>query len=101
LHKIIDGTALGRPKLKAGGPFLPLDNAFPHLCNAKSEEPGIRKLFHSPYSRDLAPCDLWPFGYLQQCLEGQSFDNLMALQADMPEISLVIEVGTFVRMLTE
>jgi histone-lysine N-methyltransferase SETMAR len=101
LLKIVDDRALRRPRLKARGTFLHLDNARPHLCNDAFEDLGIKRLPHPPYSPDLAPCDFWLFGYLKQCLEGQSFDSPIALQAAVSEILMSIEVGTFVRVFTE
>jgi hypothetical protein len=79
-------TGLGPPKLKARGMFLHLDNPRRRLCNDDFEELGIRRLLYSWYSSDLAPCAFWLSGYLNQCLEGQSFDNPMALQAAGSEI---------------
>jgi hypothetical protein len=101
LSKIIDNRALGRPKLKARGIFLYLDSARPHLCNDEFEELEIRRLLHPPYSLDLASCNFWIFGHLKQCVKGQSFDNPMAFQAEVSEILISIEVGTFVRVFTE
>jgi hypothetical protein len=101
LPKIIDDRTLHRSKLKACRPFLYLDNPRPHFCSDEFEELWMRRLLQPPYSADLAPCDVWLFGYLKHCVEGQSFDNPMTLQAEKSEIVMSIEVGTFMRVFTE
>jgi histone-lysine N-methyltransferase SETMAR len=93
--------ALGCPNLKARGTFLHLDNARRHLCNNEFEVLGIKRLPHPPYSPVLAPYDFWRFGYLQQYLKEQSFDNRTALQSDMSKLLMSIEGGIFVRVFTE
>jgi hypothetical protein len=98
---MIDERALGGLKLKAHRTFLHLGNAHPCLYNDEFEELGIRILLHPPSWPNLAPCDLWLFGYLQQCLKGQSFNNHMALQTEMSKFLMSIEVWTFVRVFTE
>jgi hypothetical protein len=47
LH-VVEDRVLTRPKLKAHGPFLHLDNAPPHLTSEKYDEYGIKRLPHSP-----------------------------------------------------
>jgi hypothetical protein len=65
------------------------------------EELGVIRLLHPLYIQDLTPCDFWLFACLEHCLEGQSFDDPRALQAEVSEILMSIKVGTFVRVLTE
>jgi hypothetical protein len=101
LPKIIDDRVLGRPKLKALRTFPHVDKARPHLCSNKFEELGIRRLLHLPYSPDLAPCNFWLSGFLKQCLERQSSDNSMAMQAEVSEILMLIEVETFMKVFIE
>jgi hypothetical protein len=100
LH-LVEGTEPTRPKLKAHGAFLHLDLAPPHLTSEKSDEYGIRRLPHPPYSPDLASCDFWLFGYLKQSLEGRFFDDDLAVEVAVSEILMSIEPDVFVRVLAE
>jgi histone-lysine N-methyltransferase SETMAR len=61
------------------------DNAPPHDALAVREflaEKSILKLDHSPYSPDLAPCDIWLFSKLKPALKGHRFSDVPAF-ADM------------------
>jgi hypothetical protein len=100
LAKTIDRRVLGRPKWKACGTLLDFDDARPHLCNDESEVLGIRRIFHPSNSPDLALCHFWRSGDLEQGLEGQSFDDSMALRAGVSGILISMEVG-IVRIFTE
>jgi hypothetical protein len=40
---------------------------------------GFKKLEHSPYSLDLAPCDFFLFGAMKENAWGQRFDSLDGL----------------------
>jgi histone-lysine N-methyltransferase SETMAR len=101
LGSIVEHRAQTRPKLKASGTFLHLDNARPHLATEKFEECGITRLPHPPYSPDLAPCDFWLFGHLKESLEGQFFADERALQAAVDEILMAIEPDVFRRVFDE
>jgi histone-lysine N-methyltransferase SETMAR len=90
-----------RPKLKAHGTFLHLDNAPPHHTSEKYDEYGIKRLPHPPYSPDLAPSDFWFFGYLKQSLEGRFFDDDLALEFAVSEILMSIGPDVFVRVFAE
>jgi hypothetical protein len=75
LPSIVDDSALSRPKLKACGTSLHLDNTQPHLASDKYDKFWINRLLHPPGSPDLVPCDFLRFGYLRHCLEGRFFDD--------------------------
>jgi histone-lysine N-methyltransferase SETMAR len=101
LPAIVEDRAQNRPKMKANGTFLHLDNARPHLTSAQYAELGIKRLPHPPYSPDLAPCDFWLFGHLKQCLEGRVFEDDMALRAAVTEILMSIEPEVFAKVFDE
>jgi hypothetical protein len=72
LPSIVEDRALSRPKLKANGPFLHLDNARPHFTSDKYGMLKIKRLVHPPYGPDLAPCGFSLFECLKHCLEDGS-----------------------------
>jgi hypothetical protein len=101
LLRVVEDRELIRPKLKAHGTFLHLDNAPPHLTSEKYDKYRIKRLPHPPYSPDLAPCDFWLFGYLKQSFEGQFFDDDLALEVAVSEILMSIEPDVFVKVFPE
>jgi hypothetical protein len=72
-----------------------------HLASEKYDEYGIKRLPHPLYSPDLAPCDFSLFGYPKQSLEGQFFDDDLALEVAVSEILMSIEPDVFVRVFAE
>jgi hypothetical protein len=101
LRHLVECRPQNRPKLKARGTFLHLDNALPHLTCERYDEYGIRRLLHPLYSPDLAPRDFWLFVHLKQTLEGQFFDDEVALQVAVSEILMSIESDVLVRIFAE
>jgi histone-lysine N-methyltransferase SETMAR len=62
------------PKLRTTAAHLHVDNAKPHISKIfieKIEELGFILVPQPPYFPDLAPCDLFLFGYLKHHLEGK------------------------------
>jgi hypothetical protein len=101
LPSIVDDRALSRPKLKASGIFLHLDNAQPHLASDKYGTFGIKKLSYPPCGLNLAPCDFWLFGYLEHCHDGRFFGDDIALEGVVSEIAMSIEPDMFLRVFPE
>jgi histone-lysine N-methyltransferase SETMAR len=101
LLSIVDDRVLSRPKLKASGTFLHLNNARPHLTSDRYDKSGIKRLHHSPYSPDLAPCDFWLFEYLKHWLEGRFLDDDIALEGAVSEILMSMETDMFGRVFSE
>jgi hypothetical protein len=101
LPHVVEDRELTRPKLKAHGTFLHLDNAPPHLIPEKYDEYGIKRPPHRPYSPDLAPCDFWLFDDLKQSLEGRFVDDDLALEIAVSEILMSIEPDVLVRVFAE
>ena len=58
----------------------------PHLAFQKLKELGIKRLEHLQYSPDLAPSDLFLFGYLKKLLEGHEFTDAQQLFDKVVEI---------------
>jgi histone-lysine N-methyltransferase SETMAR len=76
LPSLVAGLSVYRPKLKAAGAHLHIDNAKPHnsqLSIQKIKEYGFIRVPQPPYSPDLSPCDFFLFGYLKSQLEGMTF----------------------------
>jgi hypothetical protein len=101
LPHVVEDRELTRPKLKAHGTSLHLDNAPSHLTSEKYDEYGIKRLPHPPYSLDLTLCDSSFFGYLKQSLEGRFFDDDLALEVAVSEILMLIEPDVGVRVFVE
>jgi hypothetical protein len=101
LLRVVEDRELTRPKVQAHGTFRHFDNAPPHLTSERYDDDGIKRLPHPPYSSDLAPCDFWLFGYLQQSLEGSFFDDDLALEVAVSEILMSIEPDMFVSVFAE
>jgi hypothetical protein len=101
LPSIFDDRALSRPKLKASGTFLRLDNARPHLASDKYDSFGIKRLLHPPYSSDIAPCDFSLFGYLKHRPKGRFFDHDTVLEGRRLEIQMSMEPDMFVKVFAE
>jgi hypothetical protein len=90
VDKIIDNfdkeLAETRPKKRARGTFLHLDNAPTHRADDDFDRLGITRLPHLPYIQDLAPCDFWLFGNLKTKLEGNTFTNTGQIMVKVNEI---------------
>jgi hypothetical protein len=99
--KIIHERALGGSKLKECGPFLHLNNIHPHLCNDELKEIGIRR---RPHPRTVLIWLRTTSGYCV-ILSNISTDGHSALPRHCKPtcaMNLIsIEVGTFLRVLTE
>jgi hypothetical protein len=50
-----------------------LDNARSHFADHENQANNLIWLSHPAYGPDLAPADLWIFGYPKVTLEGSSF----------------------------
>jgi hypothetical protein len=87
--------------LKVGGTFLHLENPRPHITSDEYAKFGIKKLPCHPCSPDLDPCDFWLFGYLKHCLEGQLFDDDIALEGAVSESMMSIEPDVCLRVFAE
>ena len=54
-----------------------------HLLQSFLVKHQITQVNESPYSRDLAPCDLWLFLKLKSPLEGKRFQTINEIQKNM------------------
>lgn len=63
--------------------YFHCDNARPHLVDWKFRELGLTRLEHPPYSPDLAPSDFFLFGMLKKLLEGNKFENVEQVHAEV------------------
>jgi hypothetical protein len=91
LRSIAKNRAQTRPKLKARRTFLHLDNTRSHLTPEQYDDFGITRLPHPLYSQELSPCDFRLFGHLKHCLDGQVFDDDLALKVPVSRIFSSIE----------
>jgi hypothetical protein len=76
LSNIVQPVSVFCPKMQAQGHSMQIDNAKPHnsaLSLQKTEELGFTRLAQRPYSPDLAPCDVFLFGFLKKDLDGKNF----------------------------
>jgi hypothetical protein len=90
-----------RPKKRARGIFLHLDNAPTHRADDDFNRLGIRRLPHPPYSQDLAPCDFWLFANLKTKLEGSTFTSAGQLMVKVNEILMDIPLHEFISVFDE
>jgi transposase len=73
------------------------DNARAHTaqkCRTFCEENGLRFVLHPPYSPDLAPSDLFLFGYVMERLKGTVFPSYEELLDAISEVVTRIESET-------
>jgi transposase len=87
-----------RPKLRTTAAHLHVDQTKPHtskMSSEKMEELGFILVPQPPYSPDLAPCDLFLFGYLKQHLEKKHFTREDQGIAAVREVFDKIPVQTF------
>jgi hypothetical protein len=97
-----------RPKKRARGTFLHLDNAPAHRAGDDFDRLGITRLPHPCYSPDLAPCGFEPFGKLKRKLEEKAFTKAIQLLAkanaifmDSPLLEFLSVFGDCNRRLVE
>jgi hypothetical protein len=84
------------PKLKATAAHLHFDNAKPHesrLSIDKLEDCRFIRVPQLPYSPDLAPCDLFMFGYLKFQLESKTFFDEDSVKEELRRILMAIPVN--------
>jgi transposase len=87
-----------RPKLRTTAAHLHVDNAKPHTSKMsieKNEELGFMLVPQPPYSPDLAPGDVFLFGYLKQHLERKHFAREDQVTAAIREVFDTIPLYTF------
>jgi histone-lysine N-methyltransferase SETMAR len=87
-----------RPKLWTTSAPLHVDNAKPHtsvMSIEKIEELCFILVPQPPYSHDLAPCDLFLFGYLKQHLERKHFTREDQVIAAVRGVFAKIPLQTF------
>jgi histone-lysine N-methyltransferase SETMAR len=92
-------TKLIRFRPEAGESYLIIhaDNARPHTthkCRAFCAENGLRPVIHPPDSPDLAPSDLFTFGYAEHRLQGIMFPSGDQLLTGIPEVLGEIPLAT-------
>jgi histone-lysine N-methyltransferase SETMAR len=90
-----------RPRLRATGAHLHMDNAKPHRSKKsieKAGEMGFVLVPHPPYSPDIAPSDFFLFGYLKECLAGTSFPDEETLISAVHEILTSIPIEMLCRV---
>jgi hypothetical protein len=79
-----------RPKKRARGRFLHLDNVPTHWAEDDFNHLRITRLFHPPDSPDLSQCDFWLSRNLKTKLEGNILTSIMELMAKVNEIFIYI-----------
>jgi hypothetical protein len=79
-----------RPKKRAPGTLLHLDNAPTHRPDDDFDRLGITRLSHPSSRPDLAQCDFLLFGNLKTKFEGNTVTSAMELMAKANEIFMDI-----------
>jgi hypothetical protein len=68
LERLNGRRAETRPNEKGTGTVLHIDNVRRHPTAPKFANLGTNRLSHPPYRQNLAPCNFWLFGYLENKL---------------------------------
>jgi histone-lysine N-methyltransferase SETMAR len=86
------------------GQTMHWDNARPHISTQTMDlfaALEIATLPHPPYSPDIAPCDLYLFGYLKHCLRGLTFPDSESLVLAIYEIMAKIDKSVYISVYDE
>ena len=89
LQKLNTNVTKSRKSLGISGCFLHIDNAPSHnatVTSKKIQKLGIKRMPHTAYSPDIAPCDFWLFGIVKEKIKGLSFRNEDELIQKISEI---------------
>jgi histone-lysine N-methyltransferase SETMAR len=90
-----------RPRLRATGAHLHMDNAKPHRSKKsidKADEMGFVLVPHPPYSPDIAPSDFFLFGYLKEGFARTSFPDQETLISAVHPILTAISIEMLCRV---
>jgi histone-lysine N-methyltransferase SETMAR len=89
------------PRKHSKDTFLHLDNVIPHQAPRDFDCFGITRLFHPPYSPDLAPHNFWLFGMLKRKLEGSTFRDPIEVLTAVSTIHSTILLDEFISVFDE
>jgi histone-lysine N-methyltransferase SETMAR len=84
LARLREALRQRRPELWPGAWILYHDSSLAHDALTVREllaKKSVMKLYHPPYSPDLAPCDFRLFAELKTALKGHKFSNIADIQA--------------------